>query len=316
LVIDRSNGPGRTEFGPPAVSVVLPTYNRADTLKRSIQSVLSQSFTDFELIVVDDASRDESAEVVASFDDSRIKYVRNEFNLGGAGARNVGIRNARANLIAFQDSDDEWLPIKLERCLEELNKDDSLLGVYSAYWQIMGRNARYLPMICPPDWGEDMTEALLWGNFVGTPTAVVYKDALNKCGGFDQKMPRYQDWELFIRLSAHGKFLFIEEPLILSYCTSNSITSNHLAHQHALERIYKKNFEKIKQNKRLLASWHARIGDAQMRTGSPMKGRKNLFKAFTLAPLNLRIAIKMFFSSLGNRFFYVYMTKFFQKKWI
>jgi glycosyltransferase involved in cell wall biosynthesis len=71
------------------VSVVLPTYNRADTLKRSIQSVLSQSFTDFELIVVDDASRDESAEVVASFDDSRIKYVRNEFNLGGAGARNV-----------------------------------------------------------------------------------------------------------------------------------------------------------------------------------------------------------------------------------
>lgn len=314
-MIDSINGPSCTESVPPAVSVVLPTYNRAETLKRSIQSVLSQSFADFELIIVDDASRDESAEVVASFDDSRIKYVRNEINLGGAEARNVGIRNARANLIAFQDSDDEWRPVKLERCLEELNKGNSLLGVYSAYWQIMGRNARYLPMICPPDSGEDMTKALLWGNFVGTPTAVVYKEALNKCGGFDQKMPRFQDWELFIRLSAKGKFLFIEEPLILSYYTSNSITSDHLAYQHALERIYEKNIEKIKQNKRLLASWHARIGDAQMRTGSPMKGRKNLFKAFAQAPLNPRIAIKMFFSSLGHRSFYICMTKFFQKKW-
>jgi glycosyltransferase involved in cell wall biosynthesis len=297
----------------PHVSVILPTYNRADVLGRSIQSVLSQSFTDFELVIVDDASRDDTASVVKSFDDTRIRYVQNEENLGGAEARNVGIRHAQAQLIAFQDSDDEWRPIKLERCIRELSRDNSLIGVYSAYWQINDKNVRYMPMTPPPSLNGNIHQALLWRSFMGTPTAVVYKKYINACGGFDRTMPRFQDWDLFIRLSHLGKFLFIDDPLILSFCTSDSISTNNLARLQAFERIYAKNKDKIHNDKKLHASWKARIGDAQMRSGSPLKGRSNLLCSVRLCPVNTRYITKMMISIFKNRGIYIYMNNFFEK---
>src|SRR5215218_7102231 len=94
----------------PAVSVVIPTYNRAPLLGRSIRSVLAQCYEDFEVIVVDDGSTDDTAEVVAGFRDARVSYVRLARNTGAGAARNVGIRLARGGFLAFQDSDDEWMP--------------------------------------------------------------------------------------------------------------------------------------------------------------------------------------------------------------
>ncbi|RLF83553.1 glycosyl transferase, partial [Thermococci archaeon] len=98
----------------PTVSVIIPTYNRANLLKRAIASVLNQTFTDFELIVVDDASPDNTPEVVRSINDGRIRYVRLKKNSGGPVARNTGIRKARGRFIALLDDDDEWLPNRLE----------------------------------------------------------------------------------------------------------------------------------------------------------------------------------------------------------
>ena len=90
-----------TSHPKPAVSVVIPTYNRANTLQRCINSVLQQTFSDFELIVIDDASKDNTAEVLASFDDTRIRYIKLEQNVGGGEARNIGVREASADIIAF-----------------------------------------------------------------------------------------------------------------------------------------------------------------------------------------------------------------------
>lgn len=98
----------------PTVSVVIPTYNRAHLVGRAIQSVLNQTYQDFEIIVVDDGSTDNTEEVVKSFNDPRIRYIRHDQNRGGSAARNTGIKMARGEYIAFQDSDDEWLPEKLE----------------------------------------------------------------------------------------------------------------------------------------------------------------------------------------------------------
>jgi len=89
-------------------SVVLPTYNRAHLLERSVRSVLNQSFSDFELIIVDDNSTDDTEDYINSIDDSRIIYIRHNKNKGPAAARNSGILNSKANFIAFQYSDDEW----------------------------------------------------------------------------------------------------------------------------------------------------------------------------------------------------------------
>src|SRR5258707_14809733 len=102
------------------VSVVLPTFNRGGTLLRSVRSVLNQSHRDLELIIVDDGSTDETHDIVDVISDSRLRYIKFDRNCGQSVARNTGIAASRADLIAFQDSDDVWLPRKLERQLSVL----------------------------------------------------------------------------------------------------------------------------------------------------------------------------------------------------
>ena len=299
----------------PEVSVILPTFNRARELPRSIYSVLSQTFSDFELIVVDDASSDDTSEVVASINDSRIRYERLVANVGGAEARNVGIRKARGEFIAFQDSDDEWRCYKLEKCVSILRNDRSLIGVFSAFWQIRDRAVRYMPVVNPPSSPENFQEALIRANFIGTPTAVVRAESLMKIGGFDPEMPRYQDWDLFLRLSGIGYLGFIEEPLVLSYCTVGSISTNQAAHKDALIKIFQKNREMIEKNSALKADWLHRIGDAQLQLGEVKSGRKKILQAVILRPLNLRYIVKALFAFPGNSVLYKILTYPFRSRW-
>ena len=123
----------------PVVSVVLPTYNRAPLLGRSIRSVLAQSYGDFEVFVIDDGSTDETAGVVADFRDRRIRYVPLPRDTGAAAARNVGIRMSRGKFLAFQDSDDEWLPSKLAKQVSAFERGPAGLGaVYSDMQRVWG----------------------------------------------------------------------------------------------------------------------------------------------------------------------------------
>ena len=113
----------------PAVSVIIPTFNRAYCLRRSIDSVLAQTFTDFELIVVDDGSTDNTSALLETIGDPRLRVLRHPTNKGVAGAINTGIRNAKAAIIALQDSDDEWVETKLEYQMEVMRTADDKLGV-------------------------------------------------------------------------------------------------------------------------------------------------------------------------------------------
>src|SRR5436190_11436655 len=116
----------------PTVSVVIPVFNRAVAVRRAIDSVLAQTFQDFEIIVVDDGSTDDTAESVSSFQDPRITLIRHDRKRGGSAARNTGIRSSSGAYVAFLDSDDEWLPAKLERQLEVFGRsDDELALVYA-----------------------------------------------------------------------------------------------------------------------------------------------------------------------------------------
>ena len=106
----------------PLISVIIPTYNRGALLGRAIRSVLAQSYRNIEIIVVDDASDDYSGAVVKEFSDNRLSYIRHDSNMGGAKARNTGIKAAKGEYIAFQDSDDEWVKDKLEKHPNKLKK--------------------------------------------------------------------------------------------------------------------------------------------------------------------------------------------------
>ena len=129
----------------PAVSIILPTYNRAYCLRRSIDSVLRQTFGDFELIVIDDGSKDDTKALVEGYDDPRLRYVHNHDNQGQTKRLNQGISLARAPLIAFQDSDDEWLPEKLEKQVTALRAAPPNVGVvYVDRWRIGDRGEKTL----------------------------------------------------------------------------------------------------------------------------------------------------------------------------
>lgn len=296
------------------VSVVLPTHNRASEISTSIQSVLSQSFEDFELLVIDDASTDDTFEIIRAFKDGRIRYLRSDVQVGAAEARNIGIRESRGSLIAFQDSDDEWQCNKLHVCCSALLQDETLDAVFSAYWRINGRLRQIVPPTPPPCSSALIHKALLTRNFAGTPTAVVRAEALKKIGGFDSAMPRYQDWDLFLRLSAIGRLGYIDQPLVLSYVTANSISADIVAHKDALIIIYEKNIKEISSNKALNAYWLSLIGRAKLAIGDAPGGRRNLMQAARLEPLKLIYAARIMLCIPGAFALYIKLTQLFPRR--
>ena len=125
----------------PRISVIIPTYNRADFIGETIQSVLGQTYADFELIVLDDASTDDTAQVVARFDDERLIYIYQENNVGETAARNAGLTHARGELVSFLDSDDCMLPHNLETLVALLDARPEVSVAYGwCYW--IDRNGR------------------------------------------------------------------------------------------------------------------------------------------------------------------------------
>ena len=211
----------------PQVSVIIPTHNRSEFLRSAIASVLSQAYQDFELIVVDDASTDTTAEVVASFNDERIKFIRHETNQGGSAARNTGIRNSKGDYIAFLDDDDEWLPEKLSKQVQVLlSSPPEVACVYTGWLDVDRSTGSILAKHIPSKRGN-LSKGLTAENSVGSTSAVLLKRAcLRKVGLFDEDLPCSQDYDLWIRLSKEFLFECVPEPLF-KYCIhQNKISTN------------------------------------------------------------------------------------------
>jgi len=286
----------------PTVSVIIPTYNRAHLVGRAIKSVLDQTYQDFELIVIDDASTDNTEEVVKSFNDERIKYLKHDENKGGAAARNTGIKVARGEYIAFQDSDDEWFSQKLEKQMKVFEAASPEVGVvYTGFWRIESNKKIYIPSEKVARKEGNIHAELLRGNFVDTPTAVVKKDCFAKVGIFDERLPRLQDWELFIRISKDYHFKCVDEPLLISYYQPHSISADQSALIRALKLILEKHFEDFKKDKRVLASFFANSGDLLCSGGEFRQGRSYLIKAVKAYPLNIKYLGAALASLLGQR---------------
>jgi glycosyltransferase involved in cell wall biosynthesis len=297
----------------PKVSIVMPTYNRSNEIKQSIDSVLMQTYPNFELIVIDDGSSDNTREVVTAIDDIRIRYIKLMQNVGGAEARNVGIREAKGEFVAFQDSDDEWTYSKLEKSIRELEKKPECGAVFSDFTQVWKTGSRRMPIWNRPFGKGCFYDSLLWNNVVDTPTLVVRKSVLQSIGGFDPSMPRYQDWELALRLAKVTRFSYIPEPLIFSYVTEGSITHNKEAHRIALELIYKKHDKHINEMKQLKALWLQRVGDSRMLDGIS-GGRWMLMESLLHDPFNFRYVVKALLALPGSKRLYNYGKELFKKE--
>jgi glycosyltransferase involved in cell wall biosynthesis len=290
----------------PKVSIIIPTYNRANLIGRAIQSVLDQTYKDFELIIVDDGSIDYTEDIIKEFQkkDKRIKYIRREKNRGGSAARNTGIKAARGEYIAFQDSDDEWLPEKLEKQMNVFENAPAEVGVvYTGFLRIKNDKKTYTPSSWVTQKEGNIYKELLKGNFVTTQSIVMRKECFVKTGMFDENLPRLQDWELVIRLSKYYDFKCVDEPLMISYYTSNSISANQNALMIARKLILEKYFEDIKKNKKVLAKHYFDIGFSLCSNGDFQEGKDYLIKAVKANPLNVKFLLVVFLSFFGQRIF-------------
>lgn len=205
----------------PLVSVVLPTRNRAEHLGQAVASALAQTVGRIEVIVVDDASEDDTPSVVADLEqtDGRVRGIRRPEPGGAPAARNTGIGAARANVVAFLDDDCIWLPEKLRKQLLALTPDRGLV-----YCRHAIRHGGQDVVEGEAGAARDAMTGLLRKNYVGTYTILVRRELLETVGGFDEALPRLQDWDLLLRLADHTRFAYVPEILVRGEQLATGIT--------------------------------------------------------------------------------------------
>jgi len=271
----------------PKVSVILPTYNRAYIIEKSIQSVLNQTYQDFEIIVIDDGSIDNTEEIIKELQekDNRIRYLRLNINKGASHARNEGIKIAQGEYITFQDSDAEWMPEKLEKQIKAI--ENNLKIIYTGLWRIEGGNKYYIPDKYISQKEGYIYKKLLKGGFVDTVSLMVNKECFKKVGVFDENLPLHQDWDLAIRLSKYYEFKLIDEPLFISQCYKDSISLNQDAKMKAIELIYLKYHNEINRDIKLRKSWSFlfnNVAKLYLKKNNNNKARQLYWRAIKLYP--------------------------------
>jgi glycosyltransferase involved in cell wall biosynthesis len=274
----------------PLVSVVLPTYNRAHTLERAVFSVLRQSFQDFELIIVDDGSTDGSKVFLDTFSRLECVQVIQMAHRGCGAARNRGIEAAIGRYIAFQDSDDEWLPGKLEIAVAALEQAHPEVGVF------------YSDMLRIADGGEGefrsaeavrgtlIDEATLdYQVFsIGMQSAVIRRECFELVGLFDEALPRFIDLDMFIRLSQCYEFIHDRRALV-RYYAGEGISSDHHARVVARRHLMGKYRHDLRRQRHHLAGQYLKLAEALKEDGDPYRSYAWALRALLMAANHARV---------------------------
>lgn len=206
-----------------SVSVVIPTRNRASRLEGAVRSALAQTVRDIEVIVVDDASDDETSSTLAMLaaEDERLRTLRLTERGGAARARNLGAARASGSWLAFLDDDCVWHPAKLELQLGSLGPGHGASYTRQATLDVDGRwvvEGRALPE-------GAQVEGLLRTNFVGAPSLLVERALFEEIGGFDEELPRLQDWDVALTLLGRTRFAFVPRVLVRSVLVPGGIST-------------------------------------------------------------------------------------------
>lgn len=250
----------------PSVSIILPTRNRAKTLKRAVDSVLNQSFADFELVIVNDGSTDHSKQLLDdACEDERVRCYHFEHSRGAGAARNCGIENSTSPFVAFQDSDDEWYPDKLSMQLESINKSGAGV-VYSHMLRIdcAGNESTFL---APDNVFEDIYDTDLYKYHVeniGIQSCLIKRECLIESGLFNERMPALEDLELFIRLGKVCTFQRIDLTLV-KYHEGEGLSSNINAQIQARKMLFQMYKQELGCNKKAVAIEMMRINELERR---------------------------------------------------
>jgi glycosyltransferase involved in cell wall biosynthesis len=212
----------------PAVSVVIPARNRETLIERAVRSVLCQTHQDFEVIVVDDGSTDDTGRVVLDLAerDPRIRYLRHDTRRGAQAARNSGIRAAQGGWIAFLDSDDQWLPASLEARLALAERQK--VAVVHSDCNVLQQGEHAAHRFGVPPMEGWVYRDLLRSPGPVYPSLLVSKEALIRIGYLDENITSYQEWDTAIRLATYYEFAFVSKPTFIYDCRQEDTISKDL----------------------------------------------------------------------------------------
>lgn len=207
----------------PLVSIIVPTLNRYMSLYNCIKSISSQSYTNIEIIIIDDGSSDLTKSAVEKMEDRRIKYIRNQSNLGASASRNKGIRNAKGKYIAFCDDDDQFTKNKILAQTKFMEKHSNYALTYTNAF-IRDGDKKYL-------FSDKLTQntfskLLLENSQILTPTVMIRANILNESGLFDEKLNVCEDYDLWLRIASKNTYNFIDKPLSIINKSRVSLTSD------------------------------------------------------------------------------------------
>ena len=293
------------------VSIIVPVYNRAHLITRTVGCLIGQSYQNIEIILVDDCSSDDIEGAVAALGDSRVRLIQQKINQGASAARNTGIAAAKGEIIAFHDSDDLCLFDKIERQMLALEKlPEEYIGVYTAvlfytevnqdtYSQMKSEvwpPANYTPL------SGDMYLPTVNGNVMNLPTMLLKKSAVLAAGGLDERLRNNNDWDLTLRLTKLGKFHFLPDP---NYLVANPISHVNVSQHISRSQKYSaKSFAFITGKLRragerspALAKHYYTTAGILLRLGRPRFSRRYIRAALSIKPFHLR-SIVLYFTSL------------------
>lgn len=281
----------------PLISIVLPTYNRAEYLDACLINLFEQDYPNFEIVVVDDGSTDKTETVVAKYlKNQKVRYFKYSPNRGACFARNYGVSRARGSLIAFQDSDDFWNKNKLTREYGFLAAEKAdLVFCGMERRDVETDEAFYYPMDLDPD--SDITLSLLLkANCISTQTILITTSAARRIS-FDASFKRYQDWDYALQAVKAGLCIrYLAESLVLSVVQKNSISAT-VGSAEAYEHLFEKYLEEYNSNPASCAYLFQSIARAY-RGISSEKTKKYLIGSLRIK-FSLKVVLKLIASVIG-----------------
>jgi glycosyltransferase involved in cell wall biosynthesis len=288
----------------PKVSVIIPTHNRASFLPAAVQSVLNQTFQDFEVIVVDDASDDETPAVMRSFTDPRITYVRHDSNKGQGETRNDGIRRATGEYIALLDDDDEWLPQKLEKQVHLLDGSSTMVGlVYTGFRKIDARTREVVGEVVPDRRGY-VFEEIARRNWIGTCSTVLCRRSCLKIAGlFDETLVAGVDYDLWLRISRQYQVEYIKDPLVNYNVHNSNLSNNYAMVIRGMETTNRKYGHLFNLHRKSYSDRYHSIGMFYCLNGNLRQGREAFWNAIRLYPFDGKYYFRLATTLLGAKTF-------------
>ena len=282
------------------VAVIIPTYNRARLLPRAVRSVLRQTFQDFEIVIVDDASPAGSPLGIEDLKDPRIRVLRHQQNRGVAAARNTGIVHSCSRYVAFLDDDDEWHAHKLQTQIDRLrNRPHNVAGLYAGFSKIDELSGKQLSRWIPDQRG-DLLQRICLENVIGTPSTVLLRrDCLEAIGLFDESIRYGEEYDLWIRICHKYEMEAIPETLVNYYRHSTNASKNYAIMISGIKAQLRKHGALFARNPKNHSRLYLALGVLYCFNRNLEEGRKSLLQAIRLYPFEIRHYFNLALSLLG-----------------